>query len=76
MKQVRGTLRSMADDEGDTMALALRDVATKSAANMGSALKEVFNNIDNRVEATAPKNGEAPKKNHILLRGLRYTMSD
>ena len=67
---------AMADDEGETMAVALCDVATKSAANMGSALKEVFNDIDDRYKAMAPVNGEPPKKNHILLRGQHHTMSD
>ena len=43
---------------------------------MLAALKEIFYDIDKRIEATAPSDGAAPPKNHIVLRGVRATMSD
>ena len=66
----------MTDDEGTTMACSLREVATKGSSDMFTALKETFADIDERIVETAPLEGEDPKPNHVLLRSLRFTMSD
>ena len=43
---------------------------------MLAALQEIYHDIDKRIEAIAPSDGAAPPKNHIVLRGVRVTMSD
>ena len=67
---------AVTDSDGNTFAVGLRELKTKSAADMLSSFKEVLADIDGRIEATQPKDGENPKQNHVLLKGIRATMSD
>ena len=67
---------AIVDPEGNTFAVGLRELKTKSSNNMLHSLRQIFDDVDERIEATAPAPGEAEKPNHILLREIRATMSD
>ena len=57
-------------------AVGLRELKTKSAEHTLEPIKHIMNNIDDRIEATRPKDGETPKRNHVIFKEIRATMSD
>ena len=67
---------AITDSDGNTFAVGLKEVKTKSAADMFEGIVDVFRDIDDRIEATRPKDGETPRQNHVLLKEIRATMSD
>ena len=67
---------AIVDPEGNTFAAGLREVKTKKAEHMFESVQHVFSDLDARIAATQPKDGESAKKNHILLKEIRATMSD
>ena len=67
---------AIVEPEGNTFAAGLRELKTKKAEDMFSSVQEVFFDLDDRIEATRPKDGETVKENHILLKEIRATMSD